>query len=206
MDNVRDKMIVDNLRLVSKVMKDNSLYYSSEYEDIFSEGVLGLIRAVDTFDISKGFKFSTYAYRCISSNIVNYLEKKKKKFNTLSLDLEYDFLDNVSLVSVVRDEDVDIEEDFIRLEEYNVINKLLTRVKLSDRDRFIVLLHFGFYNGRIYSRYELAEMFNMTHQNVSLILKKFLLQIDKLIIREYGKDELSNRDKFRLYSRNRNNK
>ncbi len=37
-----------------------------EFQDLVSEGVLGLINALDRFDESKGFKFSSYAVRCIS--------------------------------------------------------------------------------------------------------------------------------------------
>ena len=44
-------------------------------------GVLGLIKAIDKFDIDRGFKFSTYAHFCIKGEIltnIKILSKSKK--------------------------------------------------------------------------------------------------------------------------------
>ena len=55
----RKKMIVSNLRLVVKIAHS----YSNRgvpFQDLIEEGNLGLIAAVDRFDYSRGFRFSTY--------------------------------------------------------------------------------------------------------------------------------------------------
>lgn len=64
----RAALITDNLKLVHKLanrylprIKDNAV----DYDDIFSEGCYGLIKAAETFDPSYGYKFSTYASRTI---------------------------------------------------------------------------------------------------------------------------------------------
>lgn len=58
------KLIEHNLRLVAHIIKK---YYSSssEQEDLISIGTIGLIKAVNTFDSSKGIRLSSYAARCI---------------------------------------------------------------------------------------------------------------------------------------------
>ncbi len=62
----RQTLIEHNLRLVAHIVKK---YYASQndQEDLISIGTIGLIKAVDTFDGSKGIRFSSYASRCIEN-------------------------------------------------------------------------------------------------------------------------------------------
>ena len=71
----RNILIEKNLRLVySEAKKFKST--SRDYEDLIQEGSLGLIRAVDLYDYTKGFRFSTYAVCVIRSFIKNYLSSQ----------------------------------------------------------------------------------------------------------------------------------
>ena len=65
----RDRLVEHNLRLVAHIIKK---YYSSasDQEDLISIGTVGLIKAVGTFDYSKGTRFATYASRCIENVIL----------------------------------------------------------------------------------------------------------------------------------------
>ena len=60
----RDKLIEHNLRLVVHVIKK---YYanSMDQDDLISVGTIGLIKAINTFNVSKGARLATYAARCI---------------------------------------------------------------------------------------------------------------------------------------------
>jgi RNA polymerase sigma factor (sigma-70 family) len=60
-DRARDVLVRSNLRLVPHVVKQLS-HSGSPLLDLIQEGNLGLLRAVDRFDPSRGFRFSTYAY------------------------------------------------------------------------------------------------------------------------------------------------
>ena len=55
--------------------------YSWQQEDLAQIGMLGLCKAVATFDESKGFKFATYATRCIDNEIKMFLRVDRKNFN-----------------------------------------------------------------------------------------------------------------------------
>lgn len=62
----RQKLIEHNLRLVAHIIKK---HYGGarEQEDLVSIGTIGLIKAVDTFNSSKGPRLATYAARCIEN-------------------------------------------------------------------------------------------------------------------------------------------
>ena len=66
----REKLILHNLRLVSHIVRK---YYSSakNQEDLVSIGTIGLIKAVDSFRISGGARFATYAAKCIQNAILS---------------------------------------------------------------------------------------------------------------------------------------
>jgi RNA polymerase sporulation-specific sigma factor len=64
----KHKLIEHNLRLVAHIIKK---YYSqsTDQDELISIGTVGLIKAVSTFDYTKGSKFATYASRCIENAI-----------------------------------------------------------------------------------------------------------------------------------------
>lgn len=69
-ENARAKLIEHNLRLVSHIVRK---YYGSakNSEDLVSIGTIGLIKAIDSFDVENGAKFATYAARCIQNAILS---------------------------------------------------------------------------------------------------------------------------------------
>ena len=66
------------IRLVSHICKK---YYAktNDADDLISIGTIGLIKAVDSFDYSKGTRFSTYASRCVENEILMYFRSLKKQ-------------------------------------------------------------------------------------------------------------------------------
>ena len=74
---IRDEIILRNLRLVVMVAKKyQSAANSMTLMDLISEGNLGLFRAVEGFDIDKGFRFSTYAFNWIRQSITRAIADK----------------------------------------------------------------------------------------------------------------------------------
>ena len=84
--SARTVMILHNMGLVVKLA---SKYVNARYtlEDLISVGTIGLIKAVDTFKPSLGYRFSTLAARCIHNQILMYFRKEKRRWPvSISLD------------------------------------------------------------------------------------------------------------------------
>ena len=75
--NARKKFIESNLRLVISIAT-KYINKGLEFIDLIEEGNIGLIKAVDRFDVSKGFKFSTYATYWIRQSISRAVSNKSR--------------------------------------------------------------------------------------------------------------------------------
>ena len=70
--NARDQLILENMGLIWSIVK-RFLNRGYEQEDLFQVGSIGLIKAVDKFDMSFDVKFSTYAVPMIAGEIKRFL-------------------------------------------------------------------------------------------------------------------------------------
>lgn len=70
--DARDKIIKGNLKLILSVIKRFS-YKKENNDDLFQVGTIGLMKAIDNFDLSHNVKFSTYAVPMIIGEIRRYI-------------------------------------------------------------------------------------------------------------------------------------
>lgn len=68
----RNKRVEENLKLVSHSLALLKVQWN---EDYFQQGVLELIRCAENYDESKGYKFSTYAIKCITLKLKDYIKR-----------------------------------------------------------------------------------------------------------------------------------
>lgn len=74
----RDRMISANMRLVAVVaQKHNARQTHMTLQDLIQEGMIGLARAVEKYEPTRGYKFSTYAYWWIRQRITRAIEHQE---------------------------------------------------------------------------------------------------------------------------------
>jgi len=78
---IRNKLLLDNKRLVglfiSLISKRNRSIAQKYYEDLQQEGLIGLSKAIDHFDPTRGIRFSTYAGHWVMQALTSYLVKQQ---------------------------------------------------------------------------------------------------------------------------------
>ena len=141
--NARNRLVNHNMRLVAHIIKK---YYSnySDQEDIISIGTIGLIKAINTFDYTKGTRLATYASRCIENEILMYIRKISNKKTEVSLDepINMDYDGNELLLSDLLGTDSEfVNKDIERAEDIRLIRLALS--SLEERERIIIELRFG---------------------------------------------------------------
>jgi len=74
----RNHLVESNMRLVISIVK-KFVSPRRSFDDLLSDGIISLMKAVDKFDYSRGFRFSTYAYRAIVGNAMRKIGDDAKK-------------------------------------------------------------------------------------------------------------------------------
>ena len=112
-EDARNLLIERNLRLVAHIAKK---YATSnvEQDDLISIGTIGLIKGINSFNLDKGSKLSTYVSRCIDNEILMHLRSTKKLNSEVYLNepIGKDKDDNVvTLQEVLENNDKSIEDE-----------------------------------------------------------------------------------------------
>lgn len=177
-ENARNILIEHNLRLVAHVARKYSVS-NTESDDLISIGTIGLIKAVSSYDPTKGIRLATYAARCIENEILMHLRASKKFQNEVSLNepLGTDKEGNeIALIDILGSEDEDVEE---KVDLKQRIKKLYRLIKcvLEGREQVIIRLRYGLCGNCGKTQREVAESLGISRSYVSRIEKKALTKL-----------------------------
>ena len=170
----RNILIERNLRLVAHIMKK---YYAqtSDQEDLISIGTIGLIKAIETFDLSKGARLATYAARCVENEILMYFRSQRKSAGDISLS---DYLETGQDGAALAVQDVVASEEdlFADLAKKEDVRKLRAALEtcLTDRERRVIRLRYGLGGIRPHRQQEVAAQLGISRSYVSRIEKHAL--------------------------------
>ena len=176
----KDILIERNLRLVAHIAKK---YYGEnrDNEDLISIGIIGLIKAVNTYNPQKGNRLVTYASKCIENELLMMLRSEKKKSKEVSLNepIGMDKEGNtISLIDVVETDEMAMAdrmekaEDIVRVREY--VDRVLTK-----REKEIITKRYGLVNGSPITQKKVGNQMGISRSYVSRIEKKALEKLKK---------------------------
>lgn len=175
----RTELIEHNLRLVAHIIKK---YYTGNavQDDLVSIGTIGLIKAIDTFDMSKGIRLSSYAARCIENEILMFFRNNKKTAQDISINepIDTDKEGNaLTLMDVMAKEDCIVDELDIKIKSEK-LNSYIDQV-LDPREKTIIQLRYGLNKTIPLTQREVAKKLGISRSYVSRIEKKALASLRK---------------------------
>lgn len=170
-ESARQKLISHNLRLVSHIVRK---YYSGHksQEDLVSVGVIGLVKAVDSFRISAGAKFATYAAKCIQNEILMYFRSQKRVgsevslSDTIDVDRDGNPLTYIDVISCDESLTGEVERQIDAERAMRFVNTVLDM-----RERKIISLRYGLRGGEPLTQREVATLLGISRSYVSRIEK-----------------------------------
>ncbi len=173
-EDARQTLILHNLRLVSHIVRK---YYSSaqDPEDLVSIGTIGLIKAVDSFNIRNGARFATYGAKCVQNEILMYFRSRKKLTSEVSIhetiDMDRDG-NPLTYMDVICCED-DVGEEIDRKMATQKMMRCIDTI-LTPRERQIVMMRYGIGGIKALTQREIAASLNISRSYVSRIEKSAL--------------------------------
>lgn len=174
----RNELIEHNLRLVAHIIKK---YYSAvrDQDDLISIGTIGLIKAVNTFDYTKGIRLATYASRCIENEILMHFRAGKKSAQDVSfsdpIDTDKDG-NPLTLMDVIAEDDHIVENLELKVNAER-LHRYIVEV-LEPREREIIEWRYGLVGDGLTQR-EVAKKLDISRSYVSRIEKKALEKLKR---------------------------
>ena len=176
----KEVLIERNLRLVAHIVKKYS-FPNKDVDELISIGTVGLIKAIDSFNFSKGTRLATYASRCIENEILMLFRNNKKQKNEVYLqepigvDKEGNEICLIDVLSSERDSVIDKVESKLEIKSlYRKMKEVLTK-----REYNIIIMRYGLDDGRNRTQRESAGLLNISRSYVSRIEKKALKKLKK---------------------------
>lgn len=175
----RSTLIERNLRLVVYIARkfENT---GINIEDLISIGTIGLIKAINTFDLEKKIKLATYASRCIENEILMYLRRTNKLRSEVSFDepLNTDWDGNELLLSDV----LGTENDLIVKDIESRMDRVLLKQALNildERETFIIECRFGLNGQQEHTQKDVADLMGISQSYISRLEKRIIRRLQK---------------------------
>lgn len=171
-------LIERNMRLVAHIAKK---YQNSDesMEDLISIGTIGLIKAIHTYDGTKGSRLATYAARCIDNELLMMLRAKKKSSKDVSI---YDPVgvdkegNEINLLDITCADNTDAFEMLSLQDDITRLRKILKHT-LTDKEYQVISLRYALVGDEEITQREIGKMLGISRSYVSRIEKRALQKL-----------------------------
>ena len=180
-DNARQVLITHNLRLVSHIARKYTVPGHGQ-DDLISIGVIGLIKAVNSYKAGSGTALGTYAARCIENEILMTLRASRKYRGDVSLQdsVGTDGEGNdITYMDILGTDPDDLENAVIRRVTLERVHQVLS--SLPPRERLVLEMRYGLTDGRQHPQHEVARVLGISRSYVSRVEKKAIALLKEAI-------------------------
>lgn len=174
---VRNELVLNNLNLVPYTINKYQLYVEGihDYEEMLQDGYISLIKAVENFDYTLGYKFSSYAIKYIRSLARERLDYNKDK--SLNEPIENGEGEKIELCELIKDKDIDVETEVINKQFYLQVRSELF-LNLDNLEYEVICSFFGI--GQEEKTVNLiAKSLNLEYYQIVNIKRKAINKIKK---------------------------
>ncbi|MBE7038140.1 MAG: RNA polymerase sporulation sigma factor SigK [Ruminococcaceae bacterium] len=177
-DESKNILIERNLRLVAHIAKKYSMQ-GVDSDDLISIGTIGLIKAITSFNATKGTRLATYAAKCIENEILmNFRSEKKRKGDVYLQDpIGKDKEGNeVTLIDKLYNSDEDVfEEVDLKMQITHLYEGIKSR--LAPREKAVLKLRYGLCHNTPLTQNEIAKKLKISRSYVSRIETKAISKL-----------------------------
>lgn len=175
----KHELILHNLRLVAHIAKKYNAIQRDQ-DELISIGIIGLIKAILSYDNEKSIRLATYASRCIENEILMSLRFSKKFQNDVSL---YEPIgtdrdgNEIVILDVINSDTADFADQLdLSLQSKKMLQAV--RERLTKREQIVVVLRYGLWNQDTLTQQEIASKLGISRSYVSRIEKKALKKLN----------------------------
>ncbi|MBL92490.1 MAG: hypothetical protein CMH56_11860 [Myxococcales bacterium] len=206
--DARNTLILANIGLVHLIANQLRRPYI-RYEDLVQEGILGLMRATETFEPSRNIRFSTYSVYWIRAKIQRFLQKldrddipkitgaeliedesgrrKRPRAHKVSIDAKVDSEDGRSVQDFLASSNDGPEDHFLRYEQDKRIHKVLREIARETGDpRLFTIIKWRLLTEEPETLTELGERLNLSREGARLLENK-ILKLAKVRLKDFKK-------------------
>lgn len=175
----KNQLAEENIALVHWIVNKRFKNQTITREDkinYIGEGMCGLVRAINTFDESKGYKFTTYAYKLINSEIRAYIDKQNRLKRKIDAECKASIDNDVPRSEELKYSDwiADTKDDYKTIEEVDYILYMLEKTKVKNIKEIVVK------KAQKYNNKEIARIIGVNENTIRKRLEKAREELLKL--------------------------